>query len=118
MSSRIEGFEFASELDFPGIATGTFIPPKIARSIARKEAEEERAKEEKKYREQLEADRRKWEREQQDRQNKWESKMQKAQFVHDWKIAIFSGFLGAFLSQPLWGCIHAVISALSRSTPG
>lgn len=41
-----------------------------------------------------------------------EKKRTKNQFRHDWRIAIFSALAGAFLSEPLWLLIHAVICAL------
>lgn len=31
---------------------------------------------------------------------------------HDWKLAIFTALAGAFLSQPLWSIIDAVVAAI------
>lgn len=32
---------------------------------------------------------------------------------HDWKLAIFTALAGAFLSQPLWSIIDAIIAAIA-----
>lgn len=35
---------------------------------------------------------------------------EKRQFLHNWKIAVFSAFAGAFLARPLWAGIDRLIS--------
>lgn len=36
---------------------------------------------------------------------------EKRQFMHDWKIAIFSALSGALLSEPVWWIIKKIIGA-------
>lgn len=41
-----------------------------------------------------------------------EREKEKRQFLHNWKIAVFSAFAGALLARPLWAGIDWFISAV------
>ena len=81
-----------TEFDIPRIAHGSVIPPKIEKMIL----EEKQRQEEK------------------DDEQKWELEKERRQFRRDWKIAIFSAFVGALFSRPLWDGIDWFIALFSK----
>lgn len=46
-----------------------------------------------------------------------EANERKAQYRHDWKIAIFSALFGALLSEPVWSLIYFLIDLISTRIP-
>lgn len=46
---------------------------------------------------------------------KQEEDAEKRRFKHDWKIAIFSSFMGAFFSVPLWAFLGWIFDLLKKT---